>query len=129
MLPRYWFICLVVMMVGCSENRHSHLGVNGGRLAACPDSLNCVSSQSADPGHTIDPLHYTETTEKARAALTEVLSGMKRVRIVLSGEQYLRAEFTSAFFRFVDDVEFSLMKGPGQFTCVRRPAWDIQISG
>jgi len=33
---------------------------------------------------------------------------MSRVRIVTAGETYLHAEFTSAVFRFVDDVEFLL---------------------
>lgn len=36
---------------------------------------------------------------------------MKRARIVLAEERYIRAEFTSAFFRFVDDVEFLLDDG------------------
>ncbi len=33
---------------------------------------------------------------------------MKRSRIVISEKLYLHVEFTSAFFRFVDDVEFLL---------------------
>jgi uncharacterized protein (DUF1499 family) len=36
---------------------------------------------------------------------------MKRVRIVTAEECYLHAEFTSALFRFVDDVEFLLDDG------------------
>jgi uncharacterized protein (DUF1499 family) len=31
---------------------------------------------------------------------------MKRSNIVTVGDDYIHAEFTSAFFRFVDDVEF-----------------------
>jgi uncharacterized protein (DUF1499 family) len=108
---RYWFICLVVMMVGCSGNRHSQMGVIGGRLAACPDSPNCVSSQSTDPRHAIEPLRYAGTAEKARRFLIDAVSGMKRARIVAAEERYIHAEFTSAFFRFVDDVEFLLESG------------------
>jgi uncharacterized protein (DUF1499 family) len=107
-MSRHWFICLVVMMVGCAGNRHSQIGVIGGRLAACPDSPNCVSSQSTDPRHAIDPLRYEGTAEKARALLIEAASGMKRARIVATEERYIHAEFTSALFRFVDDVEFLL---------------------
>jgi uncharacterized protein (DUF1499 family) len=55
-MSRYWLLYLAVMMVGCSGNRHSQAGMTGGRLTACPDSPNCVSSQSADPRHAIDPL-------------------------------------------------------------------------
>ena len=110
-MSRYWLLYLVVMMVGCSGNRHSQMGVTAGRLAACPDSPNCVSSQSADRRHTVDPLRYEGTAEKAREFLIEAVSGMKRARIVVAEERYLHAEFTSAFFRFVDDVEFLLDDG------------------
>jgi uncharacterized protein (DUF1499 family) len=107
-MSRYWLLPIVVMMVGCSGNRHSQMGVTGGRLTACPDSPNCVSSQSADPRHAIDPLRYAGTAEKARELLIEAVSGMKRARIVAAEERYIHAEFTSALFRFVDDVEFLL---------------------
>ena len=40
--------------------------------------------------------------------LIEAVSGMKRARIVAAEERYIHAEFTSALFRFVDDVEFLL---------------------
>ena len=110
-MSRHWFICLVVMMVGCAGNRHSQMGLSGGRLAACPDSPNCVSSQSADPRHAIDPLRYEGTAQKARERLVKAISGMKRARIVTAEERYIHAEFTSALFRFVDDVEFLLDDG------------------
>jgi uncharacterized protein (DUF1499 family) len=110
-MMKYWLFPLVVMVVGCAGNRHSQMGVTGGRLAACPDSPNCVSSQSTDPRHAIDPLRYEGTAEKARGLLIEAVSGMKRARIVAAEERYIHAEFTSAFFRFVDDVEFLLDDG------------------
>lgn len=110
-MSRHWLLCVAVMIVGCSGNRPSLLGVNAGRLAACPDSANCVSSQSTDPRHMIAPLRYEGAPEKARERLIEAVSGMKRARIVAAAERYLRAEFTSALFRFVDDVEFLLDDG------------------
>ena len=110
-MSRYWLLTLVVMIVGCAGNRHSQMGVSGGRLAACPDSPNCVSSQSADPRHAIDPLRYEGTAQKARERLVKAISGMKRARIVTAEERYIHAEFTSAFFRFVDDAEFLLDDG------------------
>ena len=42
----------------------------------------------------------------AMERLIEVIQGMKRCRIITMGDHYVHAEFTSAFFRFVDDVEF-----------------------
>ena len=64
-----------------------------------------------DPRHAIDPLRYEGPAEKARRFLIEAVSGMKRARMIVDEERYLRAEFTSAFFRFVDDVEFLLDNG------------------
>ena len=84
------------------------IGVTVDKLRLCPDSPNCVSSQSGDPRHAIAPIRYEGTAEKARELLIEAVSRMKRSRIVISEKLYLHAEFTSAFFRFVDDVEFLL---------------------
>jgi uncharacterized protein (DUF1499 family) len=99
------------MIAGCSESFSSQTRVTGGRLLICPDSPNCVSSQSDDPRHAIAPLRYEGTVEKARALLIQTVLGMKRSRIVISEEVYLHMEFTSAFFRFVDDVDFLLDDG------------------
>lgn len=38
--------------------------------------------------------------------LKKIVIGMKRSRIIRSTGPYIHAEFTSALFRFVDDVEF-----------------------
>jgi uncharacterized protein (DUF1499 family) len=110
-MSRYCLLYLVIMMVGCSESFSAQTRVTGGRLLICPDSPNCVSSQSGDPRHAIAPLLYEGTAEKARAMLIQAVLGMKRSHIVISEELYLHAEFTSAFFRFVDDVEFLLDDG------------------
>ena len=99
---------LVVMMVGCSASRPSQIGVTAGRLAPCPDSPNCVSSQSEDKRHAIEPFHYEGTAEAAMQGLIDVIQGMKRARIRTAQKRYIHAEFISFLFRFVDDVEFLL---------------------
>jgi uncharacterized protein (DUF1499 family) len=106
-MSRYRLFYLVVMIAGCS-GEHSLIGVTGDKLRPCPDSPNCVSSQSSDPRHAIAPIRYEGTAEEGRELLIDVVSGMKRSRIVICEKLYLHAEFTSAFFRFVDDVEFLL---------------------
>jgi uncharacterized protein (DUF1499 family) len=106
-----WLVCLVVMMVGCSGSRSSQIGAAGGRLAPCPDSPNCVSSQSGDEGHAVAPLRYEGTAEAAMRELAEVIRGMRGARIRTIRERYIHAEFTSFLFRFVDDVEFLLEDG------------------
>lgn len=92
---------------GCSGGRPpSNLGVAEGRLAPCPSSPNCVSSRAEAAEQRVEPLRYDGDAAQARIRLLGVLNGMERVRIVRSGEDYIHAEFSSAMFGFVDDVEF-----------------------
>lgn len=82
------------------------LGVTDGRLAPCPRSPNCVSSQSEGRAHYIEPLHFTGSLKEAKEALLSVIRSEKRTRLITITDDYIHAEFTSLIFRFVDDVEF-----------------------
>ena len=99
-------LMLSVLMIGCSSVRPTNLGVKEGLLAPCPTTPNCVSSQSVDQEHAIAPLPYRENVSDTIADLKKVILAMKRTEIVVATDSYLHAEFTSAVFRFVDDVEF-----------------------
>jgi uncharacterized protein (DUF1499 family) len=78
------------------------------RLAPCPNKPNCVSSQAAtsDQQHYVKALTYSGEPAQAREQLDRVIASMKRARVVVREANYWRAEFTSALWRFVDDVEF-----------------------
>ncbi len=97
---------LSIIVVGCSGIPPSNLGVRDGRLAPCPGTPNCVSSQSTDQEHFVEPLAYTATVAEAMTELKKTILRMKRARIVGETDTYIHAEFTSAIWRFVDDVEF-----------------------
>jgi len=88
--------------------RPDNLGVRDGKLAPCPNTPNCVSSQSSDALHQIEPLTYSSTPEKALANLKQVIQSLPRTKIITETQNYLYAEFTSAIMGFVDDVEFYL---------------------
>lgn len=45
--------------------------------------------------------------EEARRAVKEIILAIPRTRIVIDEPNYLRAEFASRLFGFVDDVEFA----------------------
>jgi uncharacterized protein (DUF1499 family) len=79
---------------------------NSSRLPPCPDSPNCVSSQSADKARFIDPLPYEGNLAEARQRLIHILESTKRVRLVKVETDFIHAEFHSLIFRFVDDVAF-----------------------
>ena len=97
---------LSLITASCSGTRPPDLGVRDGKLLPCPASPNCVSSQSGDEGHAVDPLRYTSSGAAAMARLKDIISRMKRAKIVTESPGYLHVEFTSFLFRFVDDVEF-----------------------
>ncbi len=95
----------LIMLTGCSKTAPD-LGVNNGELMPCPETPNCVNSQAADEKHYIQPIHYTGTRQEAKSRLLQILESEKRTKILTAQENYIRVEFTSALFRFVDDVEF-----------------------
>ncbi len=105
-----------LLLAGCAGRPPAHLGVTEGRLSPCPDRPNCVSSQAPDPDHYVEPLSYEGSREEARQRLKQVITDLPRAVITAESPaespDYIRAEFTSALFRFVDDVEFYFPEEP-----------------
>ena len=84
------------------------LGVVDGQLAECPDKPNCVSTQTSSSENRMQPISFTGTPEEKIKQIKSTVSE-NCVREKLVEEQsptYLRYEFRSLVFRFVDDVEF-----------------------
>ena len=104
------------------SRRPSNLGVVNGRLAVCPDSPNCVSSQAVDAEHRMQPIKYSGPPEAAFARIKAIVASMPRAALVnetviktgTETRNYLHVEFRSALFRFVDDVEFLIDADAGQ---------------
>jgi len=94
------------LLAACDAPRPSGLGAQDGRLAPCPSTPNCVSSQAPDAEHRVDPICYSIAESDALAVIRMVVESFPRTRTVSATGNYLHAEFTSAIFRFVDDVEF-----------------------
>lgn len=105
--PVYPILMIVLMMlIGCTQTAARTTGLKDGRLPPCPDRPNCVCSQDSSERHRIEPLRYAVTQARARERLLEVIGRMKRTTIVTAEPGYIHAEFRTAVFRFVDDVEF-----------------------
>ena len=94
------------ILAACAGETPDNLGVRGGRLTACPNSPNCVSSQVVDGTHRIAPLVFTEDPEPAFARLKLVLLQREDTTIIEERPGYLRVEFRTTLF--VDDGEFLL---------------------
>jgi len=88
--------------------RPTNIGVHSGQLASCPNTPNCINSQSEDVKHKIEPFSYKSSTKQAMADLKTVIQSLERTKIITETKNYLYVEFTSAIMGFVDDVEFYL---------------------
>ena len=101
---------LAASLLSCSSPPPENLGLQeNGLLAGCPDSPNCVSSTAMTKSlHIIGPFNYATSKEEARQALIDIIDSLPEAQWVVTDDDYLRAEFTSRWFKFVDDVEFQL---------------------
>jgi len=78
-------------------------GLVSGRLADCPESPNCVSSENGTPSdQSVDPLPVRAWPQLPGAV--ETLGGT----VTTQEPGYISAEFTSSLFKFTDDIEFRL---------------------
>ncbi len=83
-----------------------NLGVENGRLAPCPNSPNCVSTQASDEEHGIAPIAYNGETAVAQATILAILQADPQFSIVSNTPTYIHAEARTAVWQFIDDVEF-----------------------
>ena len=95
----------LILLTGCSGTMPK-LGINNSELTPCPKTPNCVNSQAGAEKHYIQPINYAGTQQEAHDRLLQILESEKRTKILTVQENYIQVEFTSALFRFVDDVEF-----------------------
>jgi uncharacterized protein (DUF1499 family) len=97
--------CLV-FFTGCSVRVPGYVGLSDGKLSECPDSPNCVSSQTVKKDHFVDPFSYNGSYSEAKQALLSIVSSLPRTKIIADNDRYVHVTFSSRIMRFVDDVEF-----------------------
>ncbi len=99
-----------LLLCGCAIGKPSHptdASTNGQkRLAPCPQRPNCVSSLETNPQRHIPPLRYAGSKDVAYRELVGLIESDRRARIIAQESDFLKVEFRSALFGFVDDVEF-----------------------
>ena len=100
-------------LLSLGGSRPANLGVRDGRLAPCPASPNCVSSDAADGDHAVEPLRLALPAEKAWRAIREAVAALPRTAFVTETDDYLHAECQSALLGFVDDLELHLRPTEG----------------
>ena len=102
-------ILLVVVslfVLGLMSKSDEANGLVEGRLSPCPDKPNCVCSEfRAATDHFVEPLAISSgEAADVMQRLTAVIREMGGT-IRQQNDNYLAATFTSAIFRFVDDLE------------------------
>ncbi len=99
---------VAVILAACTGEPPNNLGVRDGRLALCPTTPNCVSSESKDKEHVIAPLTFSGSPAKAFDRLKKILIKRGDTTVIVDKPDYLRVEFHTRLF--VDDGEFLLGK-------------------
>ncbi|WP_432738834.1 DUF1499 domain-containing protein [Maridesulfovibrio sp. FT414] len=118
MIYKLTLIIIIAVILGTfvfslTSRPPSNLGMKDGRLAACPGSPNCVSSQAADSEHAIAAISVTGSSD-------DVLRKLEKTVLDMGGEisakdgPYLHAVFKSRVFRFPDDLECYYNAAAGQ---------------
>ncbi len=100
---------LLSSLISCTITSSSG-ALEEGHLRPCPNSPNCVTSDSGDSTNAkqVKPLRFSGSSEKAWQRIQSVIKGLggeiKEVQPL-----YLRAAFRSTVFHFVDDVELRMV--------------------
>ena len=104
--PLRGFFCTFVLLSLFSNSAFAEPGKEliNGKLAPCPDSPNCISTETND----VAPFTIgTSTPEQAWLLLQESIIQLGG-KIEVVRDNYLWASFQSSLFKFTDDVEARL---------------------
>jgi uncharacterized protein (DUF1499 family) len=124
-------ITVVLAILARVVKSPANLGVRDGKLAPCPNSPNCVSTQSQDPRHQIAPIPYTTSVAEAKARILKVIRSMPRTTIITDDPTYIHAEFRTKGMGYVDDVEFTFDEAAQVIhfrSGARLPYWDWGVN-
>ncbi len=101
-------IILFAMIYGLGGNQPENVGLNNSSLSPCnPDKQNCISSNATTTYHSMSAWNTNDTSNDI-SKLKEIISKDERAKIMIETQNYIYAQYTSKFFRFIDDVEFLL---------------------
>ena len=107
-------LLLSLFTISCSGgNPVMAPGINKAKLAACPSSPNCVSSDAVESKYNIEPFRLAASPVEAWRTTQDLVAALPRTKIVTAEDDYLHAECRSSLFGFVDDLELHLRPEEG----------------
>jgi len=91
-----------------ARRKPSTLGLSDGKLSACPNKPNCVSSQASKQSQQIDPFTYSDIGRRQEVCeiLLKLLDEDSALTLATREENYVHAEARAMMF--IDDIEFYL---------------------
>lgn len=99
------------------------VGQDGSQLGDCPNTPNCVSSESSSASHKVERFALKKGADKAIDTLANIIESQPGTAIVQKDDRYLHATYTTKIMGYVDDVEFLVVddqqKGDQQSVQVR----------
>jgi uncharacterized protein (DUF1499 family) len=105
---------VAILLQACASEPPDTLGVRNGKLAPCPDSPNCVSTEASDEGHATAPFVLEMPPERAWPLVREAVESLPGTVVVRATDDYLHAESTTPLMRYVDDLELLLQGDRGR---------------
>jgi len=102
-----------IPLLSCSGKRPANLGISDSKLASCPASPNCLSSDDNNSAHNIPPFQLVKPASEVWQVVRKLVSELPRTQVVNETSDYLHAECRSNVFGFVDDLELHLRPSAG----------------
>jgi uncharacterized protein (DUF1499 family) len=109
---------ILVCLSACSTTTPETYDLFDDQLPACPDSPNCVISTSNDERHTIAPIALISGDPESWNAVVAQIRSSPRTTVVFESDYALLAQYRSAVFAFVDDLEL-LLSDDGKIVHIR----------
>ncbi|NJB87170.1 uncharacterized protein (DUF1499 family) [Lewinella marina] len=83
------------------------------QLPPCPETPNCVSTQTLQPRKQREPIPFTGSVDAAREKLKRVIDNMPRTTLIEEDGNYLHYTFQTWPIPYLDDVEFLISPEEG----------------
>ena len=88
------------------ERTHGANPMKESELKECPDSPNCVSTQTQQGNKKMDPIPFKLDPRELMKVIKDVVESHPRTELLSESSHYLHYTFKSKIFGFTDDVEF-----------------------
>jgi len=75
------------------------------KFSPCPQTPNCVSTQSHSAAQRVTPLPYKGSIDAAKKRIKAVILSFPKTKLIHETQNSLHIEFRTTLFKFVDDVE------------------------